>query len=164
MGDTVDLQLKRLQAKQTVEDERLSKKEIILLQMAEALAKIYKSDLGKGTTDDSRPEYKKPIRTDMPKFDGTNVQGWVYKAKKYLRYHNIPDEERITVAPFNMEGEALEWSLWADINNKIKSWCNFIDDVITRFGTSAYEIATNRSSMCVDPLKEGKSIFNLKCP
>lgn len=35
----------------------------------------------------------KSIRIEMPKFDGENVQGWIYNSKKYLRYHNIPDEK-----------------------------------------------------------------------
>lgn len=56
----------------------------------------------------------KSIRTKMPKFDGENIQGWIYKAKKYLRYHKIPDEKRIIVATFNIEGEVLEWLLWTD--------------------------------------------------
>lgn len=43
------------------------------------------------------------------------------KQKKYLRYHGVPDDERITVATFNMEGEALDWLVWADKNNKLKS-------------------------------------------
>lgn len=85
----------------------------------------------------------------MPKFDGENVQGWIYKAKKYLRYHNIPDEERITVATINMEGEALEWLLWVDRNNSLSSWSDFLDDLVKRFGTSAYEIPAGRLSKLV---------------
>lgn len=61
---------------------------------------------------------------------------YIYKAKKYLDITtSITDEERIIVATFNMEGEALEWLLWDDRNNAIKSWSYFTDDVITRFGT-----------------------------
>lgn len=50
------------------------------------------------------------LREGISKSDvnDTNVHGWNYKAKKYLRYHGISDDERITVATFNMEGEALD--------------------------------------------------------
>lgn len=78
----------------------------------------------------------------MLKFNGDNVQGWIYKTKKYLIFHNIPSEERIIVATFNMEGEAQEWILLADRNNALSSWSNFLDDLVKRFCTSAdiYEI------------------------
>lgn len=82
----------------------------------------------------------------MPKFDGENVQGRIYKTKNYLRYHNIPNEERIIVATFIMEGEALEWLLWADRNNALSSWSYFLDDIFKRFGTSTYEILVGRLS------------------
>lgn len=45
------------------------------------------------------------LEQKMPRFSGSNVDGWVFKAKKYLRYHEI--QKRIIVATFNMEGEAL---------------------------------------------------------
>lgn len=67
------------------------------------------------------------------------VHGWIYKAKKYSRYHNISGEERITISTFNMEGEALEWLLWVDNNNALTSLSDFLDDLVKRFGTSAYE-------------------------
>lgn len=44
----------------------------------------------------------------MPRFDGSNVHGWIYKAKKYLTFHNVPNEESVIIATFNMEGEALD--------------------------------------------------------
>lgn len=54
----------------------------------------------------------------MPKFDGDNVQGWFYKAKMYLRYHNIPDEERIIVATMNMKEK--HWSGYYGLTGKIR--------------------------------------------
>lgn len=61
----------------------ISKIKITLSQMVEALVKICNPDSGKGPTDDSRPEYKKSVRTDMPRFDGTcNVHGWVRLQKQ----------------------------------------------------------------------------------
>lgn len=37
----------------------------------------------------------------------------------------------------------------ADINNSIKSWSDFIDDMVTKFGTSTYEIPVGRLSKLV---------------
>lgn len=65
-----------MQAKQAIEDERLSKIEPTLAQMVESLGRISNRDPPKGnSSDDPKPEYKKSVRTDMPKFDGSNVQG-----------------------------------------------------------------------------------------
>lgn len=65
-------------------------------------------------------------------------------------FHNIPEEERITVVTFNMEGEVLEWLLWDDNNNALSSsWSNFLDDLVKRIRTSTNEIPTGRLNKLV---------------
>lgn len=54
-----------------------------LAQMIEALGRLSNREVHRGSgSEEPKPEYKKLDRTDMLKFDGSNVQGWVYKAKK----------------------------------------------------------------------------------
>lgn len=147
MGETIDVQLKKLQIKQDLETERFAKMEQTLDLMNETLSKLGHSE--EGTSSNNKPVIKKSIRSEMPKFNGSNVHGWIYKAKKYLRFHNAPDEERVTVATFNIEGEALDWLVWADRNSSLSSWSNFLDDLILRFGVSSYEIPAGRLSKLV---------------
>lgn len=34
---------------------------------------------------------KKSLKTDMSKFPGDDVEGWLYKVKKYFHFHNVPE-------------------------------------------------------------------------
>lgn len=43
----------------------------------------------------------------MPKFDGEDVEGWMYKFKKYFQFHIMAEGDHIMMATMNMEGEAL---------------------------------------------------------
>lgn len=60
-------------------------------------------------------------RNDLPTFDGDDVEGWLYKAIRYFRFHNVRDEQRIHMATLKMEGEALKWLLWMDEEGKLTS-------------------------------------------
>lgn len=57
---------------------------------------------------------KKAQKKNMPKFNGEDVEGWLYKVKKYFRFHNVLEGEWIMMATMNMEGKALKGLLWMD--------------------------------------------------
>lgn len=76
----------------------------------------------------------------MPTFDGKNVEGWIYKVKRYFLYHHVPDNERLVKATMSMEGEALDWLVWMDAENNLNLWQEFLDDLVKRFGNSPYEL------------------------
>lgn len=59
-----------------------------LAKMSEALRRLGNNNCGSfdGSGESSiRSDIKKSIRSEMPKFDGTNVHAWIYKAKKILK-------------------------------------------------------------------------------
>jgi hypothetical protein len=41
-------------------------------------------------------------------------------------YNNTPEEDRLTVASFYMEGQALSWYQWMHRNNLITTWFGFL--------------------------------------
>ncbi|MCI75985.1 hypothetical protein A2U01_0097254, partial [Trifolium medium] len=47
------------------------------------------------------------MKLDVPKFDGTDAMGWIFKISQFFDYHQTPEEERLTIASFYMEGQAL---------------------------------------------------------
>lgn len=53
----------------------------------------------------SRPHMK----LEVPRFDGKDPLGWIFKIQQFFDYQGIPDPERLTVASFYMEGPALCW-------------------------------------------------------
>jgi hypothetical protein len=62
------------------------------------------------------------MKLDVPRFDGTNALGWIFKINQFFAYHETPEAERLTVASFYMEGPALGWYQWMASNGQISSW------------------------------------------
>ncbi|CAJ2628046.1 unnamed protein product [Trifolium pratense] len=44
------------------------------------------------------------MKLDVPKFDGTDAMGWIFKISQLFDYHNTPENDRLTVTSFYMEG------------------------------------------------------------
>ncbi|RZB42389.1 putative disease resistance RPP13-like protein 1 [Glycine soja] len=52
------------------------------------------------------------IKLDVPRFDGTDPLGWIFKITQFFEYHRTPENERLTVASFYMDGRAFSWFHW----------------------------------------------------
>ncbi|XP_077217922.1 uncharacterized protein LOC143852425 [Tasmannia lanceolata] len=76
---------------------------------------------------------------DVPKFDGTDPIGWIFKIEQFFNYYSTLEDQQLTIASFNLEGPALLWYQWAKANNLIHSWKGFLDALRHRFGPSIYE-------------------------
>ena len=49
------------------------------------------------------------IKLDIPRFDGFDPLGWIFKINQFFEFHNTPEDQSIRMASFYMEGEALTW-------------------------------------------------------
>jgi hypothetical protein len=58
------------------------------------------------------------IKLDIPRFDGTDPMGWIFKINQFFYFHNTPEEQRLCIASFYMEGAALTWFQWMFSNNQ----------------------------------------------
>ncbi|GAU40457.1 hypothetical protein TSUD_141370 [Trifolium subterraneum] len=65
--------------------------------------------------------------------------GWIFKISQFFVYHNTPEEERITVASFYLDGAALAWYQWMYKNAQILSWAQFLHALELRFAPTAYD-------------------------
>ena len=79
------------------------------------------------------------MKLDVPKFNGTDAPGWIFKISQFFDYHQTPEEERLTVASFYMDGPALSWYQWMFRNNQITTWTGFLQALETRFAPSYYD-------------------------
>jgi hypothetical protein len=79
------------------------------------------------------------MKLDVPKFDGSDAMGWIFKISQFFDYHNTPEEDRLTVASFYMEGQALSWYQWMHRNNLITTWFGILQALETRFAPSYYD-------------------------
>ncbi|XP_006584211.2 uncharacterized protein [Glycine max] len=85
------------------------------------------------------PAHSHRMKLDVPRFDGTDPLGWIFKITQFFEYHGTPDHDRITIAAFYMEGRALAWFQWMSSNGQFTSWPVFLQALQNRFAPSQYE-------------------------
>ena len=73
------------------------------------------------------------IKLEVPRFDGHDATGWIFKISQFFDYHDTPDEERITVGSFYMDSPALSWFQWMFKNGLITSWQSLLQALESRF-------------------------------
>ncbi|KAF5475861.1 hypothetical protein F2P56_007623 [Juglans regia] len=83
--------------------------------------------------------HARTLRLDFPKFDGSEPMEWILKAKIFFEYFEIPNEQKLQVAYFHMEGNALSWYSWLRDSGPIGGWEDLIAALRVRFGPSTYE-------------------------
>ncbi|MCI41840.1 hypothetical protein A2U01_0063074, partial [Trifolium medium] len=52
------------------------------------------------------------MKLDVPRFDGSDALGWIFKASQFFDYHATPESDRLIIASFYMEGPVLGWYQW----------------------------------------------------
>ncbi|PNX64179.1 retrotransposon protein, partial [Trifolium pratense] len=66
------------------------------------------------------------IKLDIPRFDGSDPLGWIFKVTQFFDYHLTPEDQRLRLASFYMEGEALTWFQWMHQNGQLLTWTTFL--------------------------------------
>lgn len=49
------------------------------------------------------------IKLDLPKFQGSDPNDWIFLAEEYFNFHEVGDDSRIQIAGFHMTKGALNW-------------------------------------------------------
>lgn len=79
------------------------------------------------------------MKLEVPRFDGHDPLGWIFKISQFFDYQGIPENERLTVASFYMEGPALSWYQWMCRNGFFPSWPAMLQALESRFAPSFYD-------------------------
>jgi len=82
------------------------------------------------------------MKLEVPRFDGADPLGWIFKINPFFEYHATPEHERLTIASFFMDGRALAWFQWMTSNGQFTSWPIFLQALQSRFAPSPYEDPT----------------------
>lgn len=90
----------------------------------------------------SPPSHPPRVKLDVPRFDGSDPLGWIFKITQFFEYHHTPDHDRLTIASFYMDGRALAWYQWMAGNGQLSSWQSFLHALQTRFAPSQFEDPT----------------------
>jgi hypothetical protein len=65
----------------------------------------------------NQPFTTSSIKLEIPSFDGSDPLGWIFKITQFFEFHNTPEDQRLRLASFYMQGEALTWYQWMHSNN-----------------------------------------------
>ncbi|PNX65696.1 hypothetical protein L195_g062727, partial [Trifolium pratense] len=57
----------------------------------------------------------------------------------FFNFHETPEESRLQIVAFHLDGRAAAWFQWATRNNLLSSWPVFLAAVRHRFGPTQYE-------------------------
>lgn len=80
----------------------------------------------------------KDCKIDLPKFDETDVDDWIFRLEEYFDVAQTPLEQCIKVASFHMIGPSYAWYKWMIHNNYTQDWTIFVDALYKRFGSNLY--------------------------
>ena len=81
----------------------------------------------------------KSVKLDFPRFSGVDPTSWVYKANQYFGYYQTPSVEKLMIASFHMELEALIWFQEAEEVGIFSDWESMVQALHVRFGSTAYD-------------------------
>ncbi|XP_030479409.2 uncharacterized protein LOC115696659 [Cannabis sativa] len=103
------------------------------------------------TTLDSREvnSLLKVLRVKVHRFDGTNVEDWIYKINKFFDLHGVLPEVRLAMVAFHLEGAPSTWFQWMEKGGGFSNWESFIRALRMRFGVSIYDDPLGRISKLV---------------
>jgi len=72
------------------------------------------------------------IKLDIPRFDGIDPMGWIFKINQFFDFHHTAEDQRLRIASFYMEGDALTWFQWMHSNGQLLSWPGFLHALESR--------------------------------
>ena len=79
------------------------------------------------------------LKLEVPRFDGSDPNGWLFRVEAFFDYHGTPDDLRLQIVSFHLEGRAATWFQWASRNNLLASWPEFVTTVRHHFGPAIFE-------------------------
>lgn len=85
------------------------------------------------------PVHQPHMKLEVPRFDGHDPLGWIFKISQFFDYQAILEHERLTIAAFYMDGPALSWFQWMSRNGYFPSWPAMLQALESRFAPSYYD-------------------------
>jgi len=84
------------------------------------------------------PPTLRPPKLQLTFFEGPKPLDWLFQAEQYFNFYHISPENKLSMVPFHMKGEALSWFKWMHQNHIIIDWPSFTHSLELRFGPSLY--------------------------
>lgn len=62
----------------------------------------------------------KLAKLEFPRYSGTDPTEWLAKANQFFDFQATPDNEKVSLASYHMQGEANEWWQWLHRTYKVE--------------------------------------------
>ncbi|KAA0065906.1 transposon Tf2-1 polyprotein isoform X1 [Cucumis melo var. makuwa] len=85
--------------------------------------------------DDKTFDRSKFKKVEMPIFNGTDPDSWLFRADRYFKIHNLIESEKMPVAIISFDDPTLDWYRLQDERESFKSWDDLKQKMLTRFQT-----------------------------
>ena len=72
-------------------------------------------------------------KLNFPFFSNEDLDGWVFKVKRYFRMNPMIEDEKMETLDIAMEGKALAWFWFVEDHLKFRGWVNFKKAMLMRF-------------------------------
>jgi hypothetical protein len=79
------------------------------------------------------------VKLEFPRFDGSNVHEWIFRAEQFFDYYETPDPDRLTIASVHLDKDVVSWFQMVQRTNPFQSWIDFTRALELDFGPSIYE-------------------------
>ncbi|XP_077226272.1 uncharacterized protein LOC143859450 [Tasmannia lanceolata] len=83
--------------------------------------------------------FSKHLKLDFPRFSGGDPTAWLFKVAQFFSFHQTPENQKLLMVSFHMEGSAASWFQWMSNSNQLRSWQEFESALKFRFGSSPYD-------------------------
>ncbi|CAL1393133.1 unnamed protein product [Linum trigynum] len=76
---------------------------------------------------------------EFPKYKGNeDPSGWFARVEQFFRFQETPEENKVALASYHMEGDANQWWQWLDRTYATSglpiTWARFREELWARFG------------------------------
>ncbi|KAH0666422.1 hypothetical protein KY285_027628 [Solanum tuberosum] len=95
------------------------------------------------------------MNVKLGQFRGENPDAWIVQAEHYFNCYKIEEDQKLNVASFYFDGEALEWYGWLFRNNQLAGWDHFVDKLMIRFRSRTRD--THRGFLSI-PTKTNRTV------
>ena len=81
-------------------------------------------------------------RIEFPKFNGDDLDGWVFKCDQFFEIDYTPKKAKVKIAFIHLESRALQWHQ-IYVNNRVQgrpiAWNEYVQALTTKFGVVVYK-------------------------
>jgi hypothetical protein len=79
------------------------------------------------------------VKLEFPRFDGSNVHEWIFRAKQFFDYYDTPDHDRLTISSVHLDKDVVPWYQMMQRTHPFTSWIELTRALELDFGPSIYD-------------------------